>query len=344
MTLGRFASLLAIVATLAGTGAVLAAPAKSKKATPLAPAKDTGSDAGLGSGSAVEPIEEPPADMGGTNENPDNPHALTIEEPPPPKAVAAKPAGYPTELALRPITLPQNMTEITLNPHFQVSPFLASDDLHARFGITNKIQVGVTYAYGGIWNRALVETGDSNGYGFHAGKAFGIDVTYLIQDWVGVQIGLPFYLSPFAMSLQLAAPMKFHLTDKFALGGLDDLLNITLDNFMPSFYQEAFNAEAAQNHNTNTQQSRGHLRFSVYGIYQQSKEFAFTGRVGLDEDLGESGTGGPGESSTGSSTVYLHAGFMWTPVNYFDLGLQIGFDDLSTSGSFGPQLFLALRI
>ena len=40
-------------------------------------------------------------------------------------------------------------------------------------------------------------------------------------------------------------PLKFVFADKFAIGGFDDLLNITLTKFAPSFYYEYDNALAS---------------------------------------------------------------------------------------------------
>src|ERR1700733_818105 len=103
---------LLLAFALVGSGVTFAAPPK-KAPAPVAPAKDTGSDAS--SGSAVEPIEEAPSatEMNGTEDNPNNPHALTTDEPAKP-VVVAKPTKkeYPVELAARPITLTQNLTEI----------------------------------------------------------------------------------------------------------------------------------------------------------------------------------------------------------------------------------------
>ena len=295
MALRRLLVVLAFA--LVGTP-LFAAPAK-KPATPVAPAKDPGSGSGdTGAGSAVEPIEEAPSatEMNGTEDNPDAPHALTTEEAKKPAVVAAPVKKvYPIELALRPITLTPNLAEVSIAPHLQVSPFALSDAIHARYGITDKIQVGVTYLYVGGYESDLVFPG-TKGNSFHSGKAFGFDVTYSIFDWLAVQVGVPFYVSPFAIALTLAAPMKFHITDKFALGGLDDLLSISLHNFAPSFYQEFYNAQAAANLPTNTPNSRGHLRLSVYGIYQYTSQFAITGRIGIDNDLGTASGGNvPGD-------------------------------------------------
>src|SRR5512142_176963 len=142
MSLRRMITILG--ATVVATGSlVAAAPAKKKpaKPAPVAPAKDTGGAGGTGSGattaggsgdaagSAVQPIEDtPPSDMNGVDENPDNPHAMTNQEPKAAVApVAKKTTGYPIQEVLRPITLPQNMSEVSIAPHMQVSPLFASD-------------------------------------------------------------------------------------------------------------------------------------------------------------------------------------------------------------------------
>jgi hypothetical protein len=364
MSLRRLISVLGVT-VFATSALVAAAPAKkkapAKPSGPVAPAKDTGSAAGGAagggsgsaagggdaSGSAVQPIEDtPPSDMNGVNENPDNPHAMT-NQPDAPVVVApvAKPTGYPIQEVLRPITLPQNMSEISIAPHLQVSPFLASDAIHARYGITSKVQLGLSYAYFGAYDRDLTDPAASSKIGFHSGKTFGIDVTILLQNWLALRVGVPLYINPVAFALAIGAPIKFTFGDKFAVGGLDDLLLIKLSKFAPSLYQEGYNAEAAHNLTTNTQQSNGHLRFSFYGEYQHDDKLALIGRIGIDTDLGAtSGGGGAGTSSNSGTQTFIKAGLQYSPRKYFDIGGQLGWDDLSTLGTFGPQLFLALRI
>jgi hypothetical protein len=373
----RLVSILGVSAVLTA-GFVGAAPAKKDAPPPkkgggtVAPAKDApktgtaGKGSGAGSaaggaggagagsaagggdaaGSAVQPIEDtPPSDMNGVDENPDNPHALTNQEPKVEgPAPVQKRVGYPIEEALRPITLPANMSEVSIAPHLQVSPFAESDALHARYGITPKVQLGLTYLYAGMYDRHEVDPGLSKSTGVHSGKAFGIDVTVLVQNWLGIRVGVPFYVDPVAVSLQLAAPIKFSFGDKFALGGLDDLLNITLDRFAPSLYQEVYNAIGAQNDTNHTEQSRGHLRFSAYGVYQQQPNVAIIGRFGIDNDLGLSGGGAAGTSSGGGTQTFIRLGVQWSPRKYFDFGGSLGWDSLATLGTFGPQLLLALRI
>jgi hypothetical protein len=358
MSLRRLISTLGV--TVLSTASLVAAapkkaPVPAKEPAPL-PAAAGGGAGGAGSGSAaaggdaagsaVQPIEDtPPADMNGTDENPDNPHAVGMET----KVEAAaptvkKPTGYPIEEALRPITLPANMSEISISPHAQLSPYFGGDAIHARYGITPKVQIGLTYVFASIYDRQMVDPGLSSKYGLHSGKAFGLDVTVLLQNWLAVRVGVPFYIDPLAFSLQLGAPIKFTFGDKYAIGGLDDLLNITLDKFAPSLYQDVYNAIGAQNETNGTQQSRGHLRFSAYGIYQQSPRLALIGRIGLDNDLGLGGGGGAGTSSGGGSATFIRAGLQYGVRRYFDLGASLGWDDLSTLGSFGPAGYLALRI
>jgi hypothetical protein len=329
------------------------AKGKAAKKTPLAPAKDSGAGSGSGSsagssagaseGSAVQMTEDPPpSDMAGTAENPDAPHSmLDSDNRPAVTAVAApaRPPGYPVEEVLRPIALPQNLSEVSVIPHMQVSPYAATTALRVRYGITPKVQLGLTYLIGAIFDDpSTVESRQ----GFHSGKAVGIDVTVMLQDWIGVQVGLPMYISPFAMSLTLGAPIKFAFGDKFAIGGLDDFLNIKLDRFAPTFYQELQNATAANGTMTNTTQSAGELRVSLFGVYQYQPNFALVGRAGIQmEDFATGKTNGcAGECLT----TFISAGFRYTPRKYLDVGLSIGFDDLAHGGSFAPAGFLAFRI
>lgn len=332
-----------------------AKPAKGKgvKKPPLAPAKDSGAASGSGSGSgsstgasagsAVQMAEDPPPrDMSGTAENPDAPHSMMeSDNPPAVEAVAApvRPAGYPIEEVLRPIVLPQNLSEVSLVPHAQVSPYAATTALRVRYGVTPKVQLGLTYLIGAIFDDpATPQTKQA----FHPGKAVGLDATVMLQDWVGIQVGVPLYISPLAVSLSIGVPMKFTFGDKFAIGGFDDFLNINLDRFAPTFYQERQNATAASGTMTNTTQSAGELRVSLYGEYQYQPNFALIGRTGIQmEDFATGKTNG---CASECLTTFISAGFRYTPRKYLDLGLSVGFDDLAHGGSFAPAGFLAFRI
>jgi hypothetical protein len=345
MSAARQLSLLSI--TVLTTLGASVANAQPKKAPPPAPAPDRAAPATPAGGDAVAPIDDPPpSDMNGTDENPDAPKGT---DPDPTKIVVAVPdkkktAGYPMEEVLRPITLPQNMSEISLSPHAQISPYEGGDALRARYGITRQVQLGLTYVLGGVFHQPTGSAAAMQGpIKFKPGKAVGLDVTVLLQDWIGVRVGVPIYIDPVAVSITLGVPMKFTFGDKLALGAFDDLLNIRVKNFAPSFYQEAENARSAFeiNNMTSTTASHGTLRFAGYGEYQQDKHLAIIARLGFELD---DFSGSKNNTGHGGTTVFVRGGLQYAVKRYFDLGASIGWDDLAKLGSVSPALFAAVRI
>jgi hypothetical protein len=320
-----------------------------------------GSGSGSGSGSAAPADEGPPPDMEGKDENPGRPHGATVDEEKievkvPEKKVTK--SGYPIEEAARPITLPANMAEVAIGPHAQFKVpnnvgYAGSDALHARYGITRQVQLGFTYVLGGIYDDPKTAEGGAmndgafKDVGIHPGKAIGLDVTYLIRNFIGVKVGVPVWIykpdmggSAPAIGLTIGAPIKFSFGDKFALGGLDDLLAIKLSKFAPSFEYEYLNAYRAAAGDIGTRGSNGFLRFSGYGIYQRSPKLALIGRVGITfEDFSSEKT-----NRGGGSTTFLRAGLEYTVRKYLDVGFSLGWDDLSALGTFGPGTLLAFRI
>jgi hypothetical protein len=348
MSLRRWVSVTSLL-IVSGSFA-LAAPKKSDKkkapATPVAPAKEdaagSAAAAGSGAGSAVEMQEDaPPSDMNGTDENPDAPKDVSNTPAVVVAAPKAHPTGYPIEEAQRPITLAANMSEVFIGARTDVSPASATALLHARYGITSRIQLGLSYVLGGVYDDPATT---SSATGFHPGKAVGIDVTVLLQNWLAIRVGVPVYVDPVAFGLQLGAPMKFNFGDKLALGGFDDLLNIKLDKFAPSFMSEQENATNAYFQTNNTATANGHLRFSIFGIYQHTSQLAIIARAGIDSVLGSTSSSGAGTSTTSGSATFLRGGLQYSPRKYFDVGGSIGFDDLAHGGSFSPEAYLALRI
>ena len=299
-----------------------------------------GSGAGSAAGSAVQMTEDPPPkDIEGRDENP----GAVVGEPEGPKLVAVAKAprvSYPIEEALRPINLPGNMVEVAIGQHVQLSPYQGTDALRARYGITRRVQLGLTYVLGSVFNDHDVDaTSADDKQAFHAGKAVGLDLTVLIQDWIGVRLGVPVYVKPLAVSLTLGAPLKFTFGNKFAIGGLDDLLNIKLYRFAPSFYQESINARGAKQEETNVTQSNGQLRISAFGVYNPQPKTALIGRFGFAMENFQSN-----KQSNGGLSYFLRAGVNYSPKKYLDLGISVGFDDLAETGTFGPAGFLAFRI
>jgi len=214
----------------------------------------------------------------------------------------------------------------------------ATSTLRGRYGITRQVQLGLTYVLGGMYDDPNTM---SDKVGFHPGKAIGVDVTVLVKDWVGVRVGVPVYIDPLAVGIQLGATMRFRLTDKVTVGGLDDLITIGAYRFAPSLYDDQLNAQSAQFESTGTTQSSGALRFSGYGIYQHATKLAFIGRLAVTiDDYATTRT----NSGYGGVFTAARAGLQYSPTRKVDLGASIGFDDLSKLGSFAPSGYLALRI
>jgi hypothetical protein len=293
--------------------------------------------------------------MNGVDENPDAPKMTDTEN----KAVvvAPKPAprvGYPIEEVLRPITLPQNMSEISIGPHFEVNDpyrggFTSSDALRLRYGVTRRVELALTYGFAGIYHDPSMQTATTAGsLGLDSGKAVGLEVTVSILDWLAVRVGVPVYVSPVAVSLTLGAPIKFVVFDKLAIGGLEQIFNIALDRFAPSFYEQYDNALAAyetQQGGNNTAQPAGFLTISGFVDYQYAPDLAIVSRFGEYSSFGNGGGGSfAGTGATGSSETFLRAGLQWTPRKWVDLGFTLGFDDLGHAGTFGPSGILAFRI
>lgn len=341
MSLGRLIPVVSAV-VMAG-GVALAQP----KAPAPAPAGGAPAPAPAdGSGSAVAPIEDaPPSDMEGTTEDPDAPRgtgeetSVTTTAP-----TTRKKSGYPIEESQRPITLPQNMSEISIAPHFMASPYIGGDALRARYGITPQVQLGLSYVFAGVYDDPSTVAEKT---AFHVGKTGGVDVTVLLTKWLGVKVGVPVYFDPVAVSVTAGAPMKF-VFDKFAIGGFDDVLNIRITKFAPRYDYEYFNHVAAYgvSDGRNTEQSRGFLRFSGFGVYQQKPNLALIGRIGVDASLGAGGGGGGGggTASVNETTTFVKAGVQLSPKKFVDVGLMAGFEDLSRAGSFGLTGILAVRI
>jgi hypothetical protein len=140
----------------------LAAPASISVAQPAPPPGGTGTG-----GEEVQMSEDaPPSDLEGRDENPDAPKILGSEPAPTvsnAKPVAPRPTGYPIEETLRPITLPKNMAEVSTGPRALVSPVQSAMALRARHGITEKVQVGLTYMLAGVFD----ELGAPKKWAFH---------------------------------------------------------------------------------------------------------------------------------------------------------------------------------
>jgi hypothetical protein len=357
---------LALFAVL-GTGVALApthveaAPAKGKRAKAAGkggkakPAKDPGdedkpadkpatdqagapapvsADGGLPATTAADgakaeaPVETGPADMEGTAENPTAPPDFDAPPPFVAPTVVSRPKGYPIEEVWRPLTLPRLMTEVSLDTGNTFSPFVNGFTLRAHFGVTSKVQIGITYNIGGIYDDGRGTTT------FNTGKAVDINGRVQLRPWVAAQLSVPMYLQPFAASVTLGAPMKFRFSEQYALVVAEDVIDIRLSKFVPSLTNEAANEGNVSNVDTNTRTDQGNFRFSARGIYQYKRNVAFTGRFAVTLI----------DFSTLRLGYLLKAGGQVTVKKGVDLSATLGFENLDdASHSFGLQLGAALR-
>lgn len=310
------------------------APAAGDKKKPAAPAggevAPTGTEgAAPVSGEAVQMTEDaPPTDMEGTDENPDAP--VDYDAPPPDVVATAKPrpAGYPMEEVWRPLTLPRFMTEVALDTRLVFNDTRNGSALRARFGVTPKVQVGLVYNIGGVYD-------DGSGTAFNTGKAVALQGTYQIKEWLAAQITTPMYLEPFAASVTLGAPMKFRFGEKYALVLAEDVIDIRITEFVPSLTSEAANEVNVTYVDTNTRTIEGNFRFQGVGIYQHKPDLAFTARLAvtiIDFDSQSLG-------------YLLRVGAQKTMMKSLDVTATMGFDDLGDADeTFGFAVGAAFRI
>jgi len=285
-------------------------------------------------GQEVELEEDPPPeDMEGTAENPDAPRLVGQEAPADTgEAPAPKRTGYPIEEVLRPITLPAVTSEVSLEVRSTFDPVDSELGLRARYGITRQWQVGLRYLIGGYYDDDPIMDDSA---AFNTGKAFGVDVSYLIFDWLAAKITLPFYVDPFAMGVTVGAPMKFNFGDKFALVALDDFLDIRIVDFVPSLVSEAQNEASVGLVESNTTTAKGNLHLRVGGIYQVSPQMAVRGNlVQTFADFGDD------DNPTG-----IEGMVQYSPMKDLDVLGRLGFDRLDeASESFGLLIAAAYRI
>ena len=62
---------------------------------------------------------------------------------------------------------------------------------------------------GGIYDDPAT-TGDGQD-GFHPGKAVGVDVTVLLQNWLAVRVGVPVYIDPVAVGAHARRADQVHV-------------------------------------------------------------------------------------------------------------------------------------
>ncbi len=300
-----------------------------------APADDAKPAPADGEGQEVELEDDPPPDdMEGTSENPDAPRLVGGEEVPTgPQAPAVKRTGYPLEELLRPLTLPAVMTEVGLDLRSTFGNFDAEIGLRARYGITRQWQLGLRYLIGGLYDDPA-SVGD-DAVKFNTGKAVGLDVTYLVFDWLAGHVTIPVYVDPLAVAVTLGAPMKFRLNDKLAIVALDDFIDIRISNFVPSLTHESVNEGNVILDETNSTRARGNLHLRAGVIYQHKPDLALRGEFRQTfEDFGDN-----------DNATALDASVQYSPSPKMDVTGRIGFERLDDAvDSFGLLVAAAYRI
>jgi hypothetical protein len=220
------------------------------------------------------------------------------------------------------------MTEVALDTRLTFNPAVNGSALRARFGVTPKVQVGLVYNIGGVYD-------DGSGSAFNTGKAVALQGTYQIRKWVAAQITTPMYLEPFAASLTLGAPMKFRFGEKYALVLAEDVIDIRLTEFVPSLTSEAANEVNVTYVDTNTRTIEGNFRFQGTGVFQYKPDLAFTARLAITII----------DFDSQSLGYLLRVGAQKTFLKSLDLTATMGFDDLGDADeTFGLAIGAAYRI
>ena len=301
---------------------LLAAPAAALAQTP----------GGTGAGDEVELGEDPPSPIDSGDEEEDAPRIGGPDPVKPQAAPKGRAGAYPVTEVLRPLTLPDFTSEIRLETLFYPTPVDAEFALRARYGITRQIQLGLAYGIGGFY-----EDDNRDKIRFNTGKAVAIDVSYLATDWIAPRLTVPMYVDPFAIGLELGAPVKFRFGDRFAVVGFEQVLGFKLmgDRFLPDLRREKANETAVDELDSGTIQSDGYFRLDGGVLYQLAPDLVISGRFGVTFD----------DFSGADAATSLRALVQLTPIRALDLIGEAGWDRLDeTRGSIHLSAALAVRI
>lgn len=299
-----------------------------------------------GIGTATDPNADESGDTS-VNDDPNQADAETTKEENPTAAVARKgritKATYPVEVIHRPMTLPENTAEISLDaPVYFGGPVdnseagsvdigaRATQVLRAAYGVTQDIQVGVSYGFGS--ERLSPPEGAK---GFEAGKAFSVDGAYtVLPEHLAVTLSLPFYADPFASSLIVGAPFRINMSDKLALVGGQDFLEVAFNKWPVRTWDPEFNlGQAVRDTPGATPFSKGAVNVQFGAQVQVKPNVLISGWTRIHIENFEND----------DTPVSLYGAVMWSKWN-LDLGARLGFYRLDEVGSFGIGLSAAYRL
>lgn len=233
------------------------------------------------------------------------------------------PATYPVPVALRPITLYGGMFEVSAGAGMFPSPAAFTTALRARYGITDRVEVGLRYALIGADEDDTV-----------TGKAMAVDVVVGITDWVAAQLTIPVLLDPFAMGFTLGVPFKFQFGDSFALFVGSDLFSYRIKDFVPSVVDPRINAARVAARATDTVVSSGNFRVVGGAIYQLAPNMAVAVDIGVTTEFEESE----------NPELPLGGTFTYSLADFLDLAGRLGFDTISDGGTFSLTAGVSVRL
>lgn len=301
-----------------------------------APAGDPASPT-EGIGTAEDPMSEEDDDAA-TYDNPDDPNAVTTDDldGTAKKKKAPRPTKqtYPIEAIERPLTLTAGQAEVSLEIPLQS---LGSDGrsatqiLRGAYGVTQDIQIGVSYGFG----LELLSPADGQ-KAYEPGKAFSLDGAYaVLPGKLAATLSIPFYADPFAMSVTLGAPFRIGLTDKLAIVGGENLLQLAVVKMPVDVANPGLNVATVLAAENSIPEPAGHLNINFGVLYQHKPNLAVTARFGMFfPDFGDL-----------TEAYSLSCGVLWSKSNRIDVGGRLGTADIDEFGeTFFLSLFAAYRL
>lgn len=241
---------------------------------------------------------------------------------------------YPIEVTKRPLTLTKYQAEISLDAPFVTNEGNAAmwQVLRGAYGITQDLEVGITYSFGLI---NLSGEGD----GFIAGKAFSFDggFTFWPQHWA-VRGSLAFYVDPdnFGMGINLGAPFRFTIGDRWAIFGLHDLLQIGIVKMPVDVANPGYNEAIVVSTGAGlSEEPVGNLAINAGAMYQLQPNVVLYGTMGLYyPDFEQS-----------AQTFPMFLGGTWSKDAKLDVGGRLGFTDPDQGfDAFALSVYAAYRL
>jgi len=205
-------------------------------------------------------------------------------------------------------------SEISIAPHAVISPYAGGDALHAATASRRESSLGLTYC-----SAALRQPGDEcQGLRLPLRQGRGLDVTVLLQNWIGVK-SASVYIQPVPSRSRSRADQVQLRRRKFALGGFDDILNIRLKrSSSPTRRSRTRWPRERQDEHAAAERFAAVRR--VWHL-PAGGQLAIVGRFGIQTSLGTNGNvNGAAASENGSATFSIRAGLdLSRRRRYFDV-------------------------